>query len=74
MNYARLIIKVGGSLHKGENLLGSLFSLVIKEFQVLFVLGNPYDSLYTAFQVTGNLSLVEHRALCEDLLKEQLVH
>ena len=74
MNYSRLIIEVGESLHKGENLLGSLFSLVIKEFQVLFILGDAYDPLYTAFQVTGNLSLVEHRALCEDLLKEQLVH
>ena len=73
MNYSRLLECVE-SLHKGEDLLGSLFSLVIKEFQVLFVLGNPYDSLYTAFQVAGNLSLVEYRVLCQDLLKEQLVH
>jgi hypothetical protein len=55
-------------------LLSSLFAFVIKEFQVLFVLGNAYDSLDTAFQVTGNLSLVEDWALSEDLLKEQLVH
>ena len=74
MNYARWIIGVGGSLHKGEDLLGSLFALVIKEFQVLFVLGNANDSLDTAFKVAGNLSLVEDWALSEDLLKEQLVH
>ena len=63
-----------GSLHEGQDLLSSLFAFVIKEFQVLFVLGNAYDSLDTAFQVTGNLSLVEDWALSEDLLKEQLVH
>ena len=55
-------------------MLSSLFALVIKEFKVLFVLGNAYYSLNTAFQVAGNLSLVEDWALGEDLLKEQLVH
>jgi hypothetical protein len=63
MNYSRSFEWVE-SLHKGEDLLCFFFALVIKEFQVLFVLGNAYDSLYTAFQVAGNLSLVEYRALC----------